>query len=54
LNQSDQIIALTSNDDDNIEDKGFVIPSLSGFTNEFIDKIKIINTSILSILIKTL
>jgi len=42
----DQIIELTSNDDENIDDKGFVISSLSGFTNEFIDNNKIINTSI--------
>lgn len=42
----DQIVDLTNNDDDNIEDKGFVVSSLSGFTNEFIDNNKIINTSI--------
>jgi hypothetical protein len=42
----DQIIELTSNDDDNLEDKGFVISSLSGFTNEFLENNNIINTSI--------
>lgn len=42
----EQIIELTTNDDDNIEDKGFVISSLSGFTNEFINNNKIINTSV--------
>lgn len=42
----DQIIDLTKNDNDNLEDRNFVISSLSGFTNEFIDNNKIINTSI--------
>jgi len=32
---ADQIIEITTNDDDNLEDKEFVISSLSGFTNEF-------------------
>lgn len=41
-----QIIDLTINDDDNLEDKNFVISSLSGFTNEFIDNNKIVKTSI--------
>ncbi len=31
----DQIIELTSRNEDNLEDKAFVISSLSGFTNEF-------------------
>ena len=33
----DQIIELTNNDEDNIDDKEFVRSSLSGFTNEFQD-----------------
>ncbi|MCW2118835.1 ATP-binding protein [Flavobacterium sp. 7A] len=42
----DQIVDLTINDDDNLEDRNFVISSLSGFTNDFINDNKIINTSI--------
>ena len=42
----DQIIDLTSNDDDDINDRNFVLSSLSGFTNDFIKNSKIINTSI--------
>ena len=42
----DQIVDLTTNDDDNLEDRNFVISSLSGFTNEFINDNKIVNTSI--------
>lgn len=34
----DQIIDLASNDEDKLDDKEFVISSLSGFTNEFQDK----------------
>jgi hypothetical protein len=43
----DQITDLTNRDDDFIEERGFVISSLSGFTNEFIENNNIINTSIL-------
>jgi hypothetical protein len=42
----DQIVDLTISDDDNLEDRNFVISSLSGFTNEFINDNKIVNTSI--------
>ncbi len=42
----EQITDLTKKNDDNLEDRNFVISSLSGFTNEFIDNNKIINTSI--------
>ncbi|OWP77094.1 ATP-binding protein [Flavobacterium oreochromis] len=42
----DQIIELTANDDDNLEEKSFVISSLSGFTNEFLENNKVINTKI--------
>lgn len=42
----DQIVELTSNDDDKLEDKEFVISSLSGFTNEFQDNKKDISTKI--------
>lgn len=41
-----QIIDLTIKDNENLEDRNFVISSLSGFTNEFIDANKIIKTSI--------
>ncbi|WP_294966511.1 ATP-binding protein [Sulfurimonas sp.] len=42
----DQIIKLTNKDEDEIEDKKFVISSLSGFTNEFKKNNKSINTNI--------
>ena len=42
----DQIIELTANDDDNLDEKSFVISSLSGFTNEFLENNKVINTTI--------
>lgn len=44
---TNQITELANSEDDFIEEKGFVISSLSGFTNEFIENNKIINTSIL-------
>lgn len=42
----DQIINITRNDEDDLEDKHFVISSLSGFTNDFKKDNKIVNTSI--------
>lgn len=42
----DQIIDLTNNDEDNLDDRSFVISSLSGFTNEFKENNSVINTSI--------
>jgi signal transduction histidine kinase len=41
-----QIIDLAINNEDNLDDRNFVISSLSGFTNEFIDNNKIVKTSI--------
>jgi hypothetical protein len=41
-----QITELANSEDDFLEERGFVISSLSGFTNEFIENNKIINTSI--------
>ena len=46
FNPIDQIVELTSNDEDKLEDKEFIISSLSGFTNDFIKNNKIVNTSI--------
>jgi len=40
----DQIIELTSTDEDKIEDKEFVTSSLSGFTNEFEKTAKLVTT----------
>lgn len=42
----DQIIDLTKNDEDGIDNRQFVISSLSGFTNDFKEQKKIIKTSI--------
>lgn len=42
----EQIIELTSNDDDKLEDRDFVISSLCGFTNEFEEKRNNISTKI--------
>jgi len=43
----DQITELGKNDDDDdLEDREFIISSLSGFTNDFIKNNKIVNTSI--------
>lgn len=42
----DQIIEMAGNDEDSLSDRNFVIQSLSGFTNDFIENNKIINTSI--------
>uniref|UniRef100_UPI004049D29B ATP-binding protein n=1 Tax=Fulvivirga sp. TaxID=1931237 RepID=UPI004049D29B len=42
----DQIVGLASTDDENIDDRDFIVGSLSGFTNEFIPNNKIVNTSI--------
>lgn len=42
----DQIIDFTNNDEDNLDDRSFIISSLSGFTNEFKENNSIINTSI--------
>lgn len=42
----DQIIELANNDEDNLEDRDFVISSLSGFTNDFKKNNKIVNTYI--------
>lgn len=42
----DQVIDLTSSNDDDINDRSFVISSLSGFTNDFIKDSRIVNTSI--------
>jgi signal transduction histidine kinase len=42
----EQIIDLTKNDEDGIEDRQFVISSLSGFTNDFKEKNNIVKTSI--------
>jgi len=43
----DQIIALTKKDEDGLEDRNFVLSSLSGFTNDFIENNKIVTTSFL-------
>jgi len=43
----DQIIDLTSTDEDKLEDKEYFISSLSGFTNEFENNKKVIATEIL-------
>ncbi len=42
----DQITILGEEDEDSIQEKSFVISSLLGFTNEFIDNNKIVKTSI--------
>ena len=42
----EQIVELTNNDEDKIEDKRFVISSLSGFTNPFKENLQNINTKI--------
>lgn len=42
----DQIVDLTQNDEDNLEDRSFVLSSLSGFTNDFIESNSLVNTSI--------
>lgn len=42
----DQIIDLTKKDDDKLEDRNFVLSSLSGFTNDFIENNSLIKTSI--------
>lgn len=42
----DQIIDLTKKDEDGIEDRQFIISSLSGFTNDFKEQEKIVKTSI--------
>nr|WP_320020533.1 ATP-binding protein [uncultured Draconibacterium sp.] len=42
----DQIIDLTKKDEDKLEDREFVLASLSGFTNQFLDQEKVIKTSI--------
>lgn len=41
-----QIIDLTRNDEDGVEDRQFMISSLSGFTNDFKEHEKIVKTSI--------
>ncbi|WP_282143104.1 ATP-binding protein [Cellulophaga baltica] len=41
-----QIIDLTKNDEDGVEDRQFMISSLSGFTNDFKEHEKIVKTSI--------
>ncbi len=42
----DQIIDLTKSDEDGLNDRQFIISSLSGFTNDFIKDNKIVKTSI--------
>lgn len=42
----DQIIDITKNDDDGLDDRQFVASSLAGFTNEFVKNNKIVNTAI--------
>ncbi|SFZ82447.1 ATP-binding protein [Tenacibaculum maritimum] len=42
----DQIIDITKNDDDGLDDRQFVASSLAGFTNEFVENNKIVNTAI--------
>lgn len=42
----DQIIDLTKKDEDKLEDRNFVLSSLSGFTNDFIENNSLIKTSI--------
>ncbi len=42
----DQIIDLTKNEEDKLEDNNFVLSSLSGFTNAFIEDKSFVNTSI--------
>lgn len=46
LEPIEQIIDITKNDDDGLDDRQFIASSLSGFTNEFIKNNKIVNTSI--------
>lgn len=46
FNPIDQIIDLTEEDEDKLEDREFVLASLSGFTNQFLDQEKVIKTSI--------
>jgi signal transduction histidine kinase len=42
----DQIIDITKNDNDGVDDRQFVASSLAGFTNEFVKNNKIVNTAI--------
>ncbi len=42
----EQIIDLTENNEDKLEDRNFVLSSLSGFTNDFIEDNTIVKTSI--------
>jgi hypothetical protein len=42
----DQIVEITKNDVDGLDDRQFIASSLSGFTNEFIKNNKIVNTAI--------
>lgn len=42
----EQIIDLTKDDEDGLDDRNFVLSSLSGFTNDFIENNKIVNTTI--------
>ncbi|WP_027076076.1 ATP-binding protein [Maribacter antarcticus] len=42
----DQLIDITKEDDDGLDDKQFIASSLAGFTNEFVKNNKIVNTAI--------
>jgi hypothetical protein len=42
----EQIIDITKSDDDGLDDRQFIASSLSGFTNEFVENNKIVNTAI--------
>lgn len=42
----EQIIDITKNDEDGLDDRQFIASSLSGFTNEFVKNNKIVNTEI--------
>ncbi|MEG0915390.1 MAG: ATP-binding protein [Myroides sp.] len=43
----DQILQLTESDEDTLNDRNFVISSLSGFTNDFLSNNNIVKTSVL-------
>lgn len=42
----EQIIDITKSDNDGLDDRQFIASSLSGFTNEFVENNKIVNTAI--------